>query len=222
MEFLFPFLKSLVLVPLTLLPIINPLSGAPVFTATAGNNPVVIRQMARQVTINCWCILVASMMVGTYVLDIFGISLPIVRLAGGLLVAATGWRMLSSSDEDDMHKAVADQTADLPHAEIVRRSFFPVTFPLTAGPGTIAASIALGANFPGTPMLYLQGALVAVLGSAVTVLAVYVCYLHGAHLLSRLGEVGTMVMMRLLAFVLLCIGLSIMWTGWAALNHIAA
>ena len=218
---LVPFLEALVLVPLTLLPIINPLSGAPVFITTAGSNPSVIRQMALQVAINCWFILVVSMLVGTYVLDVFGISLPIVRVGGGLLVAASGWRMLNSKSEDDMHKAVAQETAEVPHAEIVRRSFFPVTFPLTTGPGSIAASIALGAKLPATPVLYLQGVVIAVIGAAITVGVVYLCYLHATRLLSRLGEVGTLVMMRMLAFILLCIGIEIMWTGWAALNHIA-
>lgn len=83
------FLQATVIVPLTLLPIINPLSGAPVFLATAGRDPEVIQRLARQVAINCWFVLVASMLVGTYVLDLFGISLPIVRIAGGFLVAAT-------------------------------------------------------------------------------------------------------------------------------------
>ncbi|GAA5166576.1 MarC family protein [Viridibacterium curvum] len=215
-----PFFKSLLLVPLTLLPIINPLSGAPVFMATAGSNPQVVRKMARQIAINCWCILVVSMLVGTYVLDIFGISLPIVRLGGGLLVASAAWRMLNAKADDDMHAAVAQQTADLPDAEIVRRSFFPITFPLTAGPGSIAASIALGANIPRSPVQYLLGATVAIIGAALTVLVVYLVYRHAVTLLSRLGEVGTLVMMRLLAFILLCIGVEIMWTGWAELNHI--
>jgi multiple antibiotic resistance protein len=221
MESVAPVLKSLVLVPLTLLPIINPLSGAPIFTTTAGNNPLIVRKMARQVAISCWFILVVSMLVGTYVLDIFGISLPIVRVGGGLLVAASGWRMLNDSAEDAVHTAVAQQAADdMPNTEIMRRSFFPLTFPLTTGPGSIAASIALGANLPGTPMLYLQGATVAVVGAAITVFIVYLCYRHAASLLYRLGDVGTLVMMRLLAFILLCIGIEIMWTGWAELNHI--
>ena len=222
MAFVVIFLKSLVLVPLTLLPIINPLSGAPVFSATAGNNPLVARRMARQVAINCWCILVASMLVGTYVLEFFGISLPIVRLGGGLMVAASGWRMLGSKGQDDVHTAVAKQAVDLPDSEIARRSFFPITFPLTTGPGSIAASIALGANLPHTPVLYLLGAIVAAVGAAITVLVVYLCYRNASTLLRKLGEIGTMVMMRLLAFMLLCIGIGIMWAGWAALNHIGA
>ena len=220
MEYLTSFLKSLVLVPLTLLPIINPLSAAPVFVATAGSNPVVVRRMARQVAVNSWFILVVSMLVGIYVLDIFGISLPIIRVGGGLLVAASGWRMLNRTGGSDVQKAVADMPKDLSRTEIARRSFFPITFPLTTGPGAIAASIALGVHLPRKPALYLLGASITVLGVAVTVLVVYLCYRHAAALLDMLGEIGTMVIMRLLAFILLCIGIEIMWAGWAALNHL--
>ena len=215
-------LPSLVIVPLTLLPIINPLSGAPVFMATAGRDPAAVEKLARQVALNCWFILVVSMLVGTYVLDFFGISLPIVRVAGGLLVAASAWRMLMSHDDDEVRSAVARaQPATLTQAQIVQRSFFPITFPLTAGPGTIAASIALGAKLPTTPAQYLAGAVVAVAGATLTVLAIYVVYRHAVRLLDRLGEVGMLVMTRLMAFVLLCIGIEILWTGWAELNAAA-
>ena len=221
LELIYTFLKALVIVPLTLLPIINPLSGAPVFTATAGSDPQVAQRMARQVAINCWFVLVVSMLVGTYVLDVFGISLPIVRIGGGLLVAAAGWRMLNSQDDDSVRQAVAhSQVPEPSEADIVRRSFFPITFPLTTGPGSIAAAIALGAKAPTTPALYVVGAFVAVLGCAITAGVIYLVYKHAATLLARLGEVGTLVMMRLVAFILLCIGIEIMWTGWAELNHL--
>ena len=220
LDSLLPFLKAMVIVPLTLLPIINPLSGAPVFMATAGGQSNVIPKMAKQVAINCFTVLVVSMLVGTYVLEFFGISLPIVRLAGGLLVAATGWRMLNSHDDDDVRNAVAhSHSAPLSEVDIVRRSFFPITFPLTTGPGSIAAAIALGAKLPSTPALYVTGAFVALLGAAITSLVIYGVYRHSAALLARLGEVGTLVMMRLAAFILLCIGIEIMWTGWTELNH---
>ena len=220
MSFLVPFLKSLLLVPLTLLPIINPLSAAPVFVTTAGTNPLVVRRMARQIAINSWFILVGSMLVGIYVLDIFGISLPIVRVGGGLLVAASAWRMLNTHQEDDVTVAVARESHDLPDVEIARRSFFPLTFPLTTGPGTIAAAIALGAHLPKSPLLYIRGAFVAVLGAGLTVVVIYHCYRHAPGLLARLGEIGTMVMIRLFAFMLLCIGIEFIWTGWATLNNL--
>jgi multiple antibiotic resistance protein len=216
------FLKSLALVPLTLLPIINPLGGAPVFIATAGTNPLVVRKMARRVAINSWYVLVVSMLVGTYVLEVFGISLQIVRLGGGLMLATAGWRLLGSRGGNDVQKAVVDQNTDLSDAEIAKRSFFPITFPLTTGPGAIAASIALGVHLPRTPVLYLAGATIAVVGVAFTAFVVYLCYRNAAKVLSMLGEVGSMVIMRMFAFILLCIGIEIMWAGWAALNHIAS
>jgi multiple antibiotic resistance protein len=216
------FLHALILVPVTLLPIINPLSGAPVFAMIAGHDPVTGRRFARQVAINCWFVLVCSLLIGTYVLDLFGISIPIVRVGGGMLVAASGWRMLNRSDDDEVTNAVKrSQRSDLSETEIAKRSFFPITFPLTTGPGTIAASIAIGAGLPRQPALYVLGALVAVLGATVTVAAIYLVYRNAARLMERLGEVGALVMTRLSAFVLLCIGIEIIWTGWSELNGIA-
>jgi len=216
------FLQSLVLVPVTLLPIINPLAGAPVFSMTAGPERGATRQLARQVAINCWFILVGSLLIGTYLLDLFGISLPIVRIGGGLLVAASGWRMLNHSDDDEVRAAVKRRQAAtaLSHAEVVKRSFFPLTFPLTTGPGTIAAAIAIGAGLPRQPALYVVGAVVAVLGATLTVAVIYLVYRHAARLMARLGEVGALVMTRLMAFALLCLGIQILWTGWAELNGI--
>lgn len=132
-------LKSLLLVPVTLLPIINPLSTAPIFVSTVGGDHTLAARLARQVAINSWFVIVTSILIGTYVLAIFGISLPVVRLGGGLLVASTAWRLLHRSDEDEVHARAAQETYEMTHAEVVRRSFFPVTFPLTTGPGTIAA-----------------------------------------------------------------------------------
>ena len=211
-------LQAMVLVPATLLPIINPLSTAPVFAATVGTDRTLAEKLARQIALNGWYVIVASILVGSYVLDLFGISLPVVRIGGGLLVAATAWRLLDSSGEDEVKAAAAEHAASLSQAEVVRRSFFPLTFPLTTGPGTIAASIALGAQIPPRPAAYLAGALVAALGAFIVSLVLYLILRNSAAVLRKLGEVGTLVMARLMAFILLCIGIQIMWTGWAELN----
>ncbi|WP_119293084.1 MarC family protein [Azohydromonas sediminis] len=214
-------LKSLALVPVTLLPIINPLTAASVFVATAGHNRAVAKRLARQVAINAWFVLVASLLVGNVVLEFFGISLPIVRIGGGLLVAATAWRMLSSQAGDEVQTATAESASALSDVEVMRRSFFPITFPLTTGPGTIAASIALGAQLPSSPVMYVAGAGVAILGAAVTALVLYLVFANSARVLGKLGPIGTLVMMRLLAFMLLCIGIQFIWDGWAQLNGLA-
>lgn len=216
-----PFLNALILVPVTLLPIINPLATAPVFVATFGGNRAVAQRLARQIAINSWFVMVASMLLGTHILALFGISLPVVRLAGGLVLAAAGWRLLHHTEDDDVHSAAAGEVAALTDTEIVRRSFFPMTFPLTTGPGTIAASIALGAKFPTTPiLLYLAGAFALAGGAALVSLVLYFVFKNAASVLRRLGEFGTLVMMRLMAFILLCVGIQIMWDGWAELYGI--
>lgn len=213
------FLQNLVIVPLTLLPIINPLSGAPVFMLTVGNDHSVACRLARQVAINCWFVIVVALLIGTYVLALFGISLPIVRIAGGLLVAASGWRLLQRGDDDEVKSAVVrDHPDELSEGDIARRAFFPITFPLTTGPGTIAACIALGASLPRQPALYVINAVGAIAGATITAGVIYLVYRNAPRLLGKLGEVGTLVMMRLLAFVLVCIGIQIVWIGWAELN----
>lgn len=119
--------------------------------------------------------------------------------------------MLNRTEDDDVNAAAAAKASELSQAEVVRRSFFPITFPLTTGPGTIAASIALGAQMPSTPILYLAGAIVA--GAAVVSLVLYLLFGNSAKVVGWLGEVGMLVMTRLMAFILLCIGIQIMWTA---------
>jgi multiple antibiotic resistance protein len=213
------FLNALILVPVTLLPIINPVGTAPVFVATFGGNRTIAERLARQIAINSWFVMVASMLLGTHILALFGISLPVVRMGGGLLVATAGWRMLHRTEDDDVHAAAATEAASLSDSEIVRRSFFPMTFPLTTGPGTIAASIALGSQIPTRPIpSYLAGALALIGGAALVSLVLYFVFGNAAWVLRRLGEIGTLVMMRLMAFILLCVGIQIMWNGWAELQ----
>jgi len=212
------FIHGLLLVPVTLLPIINPLSSAPVFASTVGTNHAMAQRLARQVALNSWFVLVTSMLIGTYVLALFGISLPVVRIGGGLLVAATGWHMLHKTEDDDVHAIAAEEATTLSEADIVQRSFFPITFPLTTGPGTIAASIALGAKIPPGPVEYALGVLVAAGGATLVSLALYLIFKNSVVVLARLGKIGTLVMIRMMAFILLCIGIQIMWTGWAELN----
>lgn len=217
---LVPVLKSLLLVPITLLPIINPLSTAPVFVATVGKDHDLAARLARQVAINSWFVILTSILIGTYVLAIFGISLPVVRIGGGLLVAATAWRLLHHSEDDEVHARAAQEAYEMNNAEVVRRSFFPITFPLTTGPGTIAASIALGAQIPSSPALYLVGVFVAAAGAAMVSIVLYLIFKNSTSVVTWLGEVGMLVMTRLMAFILLCIGIQIMWHGWAELNGV--
>jgi multiple antibiotic resistance protein len=216
-----PLLKAVMVVPLTLLPIINPPSVAPVFVATVGTDDAMISRMARLVAVNAFFVVAGSLLIGTYVLDFFGISLPIVRIGGGLLVATAGWRMLHGDDaEAEVRDAASRQTTRLSYETLQQRSFYPLTFPLMTGPGTIAAAIALGAHIPAAPIVYIAHATTALVGAAVTAVAIYFSNRYAAGLLRRIGPLGTLVMMRLAAFILLCMGIDILWTGWLELNAV--
>lgn len=215
MELILPILQAMMMVPLALLPVINPLTSAPVFVATAGRSQAVTERLARQVALNAWIVIVASMVVGTQVLAFFGLSLPVVRIAGGLLVAANGWRMLHTNDQDEVQAKVAEGTGELSEAEIIKRSFFPITFPLTTGPGTIAAAIALGTQVPRGQLQILITLATAMVGAGLVAFVLYLIFKHAGTLLEQLGEIGGLVMMRMVAFLLLCIGIQFMFTGWA-------
>lgn len=220
MQSLIDFIQATLVVPLALLPIINPLGGAALFASITGGSERLARPMARQVAINVWFILMTAMLIGGYVLDLFGISLPIVRVGGGLLVAATGWRMLNGGGDDAIRDAVESDTAELSDQDIARRSFFPMSFPLTSGPGSIATSIALGTRFPHAPSHYVLGVIVAAIGAALVAASVFLCYRYAVRLQKKLGGTGVIVVARMSAFILLCIGIEMIWAGWVDLNHL--
>ena len=214
------FLKAVVLIPITLLPILNPLGIAPVFANLLGNvSRSTEQRIARQVAINCWFMLVAAIFIGSHVLTFFGISLPIVRVGGGLLVAVSGWKLLNDNSQDSAIPTQVAQTydEDLPDDEIKARSFYPMSFPLTVGPGTLAASITLGANTPTRLLDWVISVGSAALGAALTSLVIFLCYNYAHKLVKLMGRLGPMVVLRLSAFILLCIGIQIFWSGMAAL-----
>ncbi len=217
------FLKTVLLVPITLLPIMNPLGNAPIFLSmTRGTDDVTAKKLAQRVAVNCLFLLMGAIFVGSYVLAFFGLSLPIVRVAGGLLVAATGWHLLHDNGNEHGDSAIRTtlaeaDTVNWSDAELRQRSFYPISFPLTVGPGSIAASIALGAQQPSKILDWFISGSAAALGVLITAISVYFIYRYAGRLLRFMGDMGTTVVMRLSAFILLCIGFEIMWTGLSVL-----
>jgi len=194
-----------------LLPIVNPIGSAPIFLSMSADLPAAgRRQLARLVARNAYVLLAGAMLIGSQVLRIFGISLPIVRVAGGLLVAANGWSLINADyTQSSPHPRVADAW----ERELPTRAFFPLTFPLTVGPGSVSIAITLGARetlFGTSSAINLATDLIAV---GVVALTVYLSYRFASRLIAYLGETGTVVFLRLSAFILMCVGVSIIWSG---------
>jgi multiple antibiotic resistance protein len=209
-------LRTALVTVAALLPITNPPGNAPIFLSlTRGMTESARRAMARRVGLNCLILLVAAAFIGSHVLAFFDISLPVVRVGGGLLVAATAWRLLRAEGEGsgDPVGASRSMTAE----EIAGRAFYPLSFPITVGPGSISIAITLGASLPKRGVPFLTTAIGLVIGVWLASMAIWLAYRYASRMVQRLGATGTAVFLRLSAFILLCIGVQICWDGLAEL-----
>lgn len=207
------FGKSLLLALAGILPILNPPATAPVFVnLTRELDSATRRKLASRIGGNVIAMLAAAMIIGTYVLDFFGVSIPIVRVAGGLIVAFTAWNMLYTQQPSSDNARMARSLVDDENVRI--QAFYPMTFPLTCGPGSLAAAITVGAALHSrqwaSTTANFAGGLVA---SALIGLSVTLTFRYAGRLLKPLGEVGLVVFLRMSAFILLCVGVQIFWDG---------
>ena len=208
------FVNTVLLVYAGLFPVVNPFGSAPLFLGMteycSGRQRA---DLALRVAVNSFFLLLGSVFMGSHVLEFFGISVPVVRIAGGIVVSAFGWRMLNSAASPDEHHP--DGTGP-----VVPDSFYPLTMPLTVGPGSISVAVTLGSQRPVAAhiadLLLLGGG--AILGLLLIAATIYSCYRFAERLVSALGPAGTNVVVRLSAFILLCIGIQIVWSGWAQLS----
>jgi multiple antibiotic resistance protein len=195
-----------------LFPVINPPGSGLIFLGITWHTTSAARELiARRVAVYAFVLLVLSLFFGAYLLKIFGISVPVLRLAGGAVVTAMGWRLLHSTDQgrEDVGEA------DIPLKDLEQQAFYPFTMPLTAGPGSIAVTVALGASGPRLDgsWRFLQFSVGAILATACICAAIYACYAYADRVRKLIGETGISIMLRLSAFILLCIGVQILWSG---------
>jgi len=208
------FIKVLVVTYITLFPIVNPIGDAPIFLSLTRRYPESIQKvLARKIAVYGFAILVVSLLVGSEILAALGVQLFVVQLAGGLVVAATGWSLLNQQSDESTEKA---EPATLEDA--LEHAFFPLTLPLTVGPGCISIAITVGAQLrhqaaPGFEHGYPRRFLAALTGMLLICITIYICYAYADRLVRVLGKSGTDILMRLSAFILLIVGVQIMWNG---------
>ena len=202
--------KSILLVISALFPIVDPIGGAPVFLSlTLNYDRETRRLLARRIALNSFILLVASFTVGSHVLSFFGISLPVVQVGGGMIVVASGWALLRQ--EDGNGRNAVGRAVDC--KDVLHDAFYPLTLPLTVGPGSISVAITLGANEPHTFGASLLSILAAAIGSVIVAATIYLCYAFADRLALALGPTGTNVIVKLTSFLLVCIGVQIVWNG---------
>ena len=203
--------KAILVVVGAILPIVNPLGSAPMFLAmTHGADTATRSTLALQVAINSFLLLMGSLIFGNFVLKLFGLSVPVVQFAGGLVLCSLGWRLLTDDDP-------APQVAAPEEASAISRAFYPLTLPLTVDPGAISAAVTIGANHSSN----ITRILIAIVGATIGVLiisaSVWLAYRYAERIAQWLGHSRLMVVLRLSAFIVLCIGVQIAWNGTKAL-----
>jgi multiple antibiotic resistance protein len=202
-----------------LFPIVNPLGSAPIFLSLTADSTASERELlARRISVNGFFLLLGSLFAGSWVLEFFGIDLGVVRIAGGLVVTVMGWKLLNNDDRNqDRHVAHEAGSMGAPID-----TFYPLTMPLTVGPGSISVAVALGARRPATPINVFHAVMVAgaaILSLLAIVATVYVSYRFAGTIARILGPGGVNVLVRLSAFILMCIGIEIVWNGYTTLAH---
>lgn len=214
MSLLNEFSKSVLLIVTTLFPIINPPAVALIILSMVrGASDKELAELARRIAINGFVILLASLSIGAYVLSFFGISEDVLRVAGGIVIAMAGWGLLQAPGEESPEPALPNPGRA---ASLRTKAFYPLTLPITVGPGSIAVAIALGTGSPhsGIQPVHLAGVGVALV---LLCLSIFLCVRYSGALEKLLGKTGTQIAMRLFAFVLFCIGVQLLWIGASGL-----
>jgi multiple antibiotic resistance protein len=202
--------KSLFLILSALFPIVDPLGGSPIFLSlTREYSPEARKALSLRIAINSFFLLIGSYFIGTHILAFFGISLPVVQVGGGLIVISTGWALLKQRDDDEHQNPKREIQSQDP----MSHAFYPLTLPLTVGPGSISVAITLGADAPYHHGFHLLAILAALLGSALLAASVFLCYAFADRLARALGATAMTVIVQLTSFLLVCIGVQILWNG---------
>lgn len=213
MQVLIAIAGATLLVAIALFPIVNPLGSSIIFLGLTGSYDRGLRHsLARRISLNSFLLLLASMLIGGKVLDFFGVSLPVVEIGGGLVVMAMGWNMLQQNDSDPQRKEMGGDAS--------QQAFYPLTLPITVGPGSISVAVALGANNTLQRYPWPVQVLAAFLGPLIIAISIFICYRSADRLEKLLGKTGLSVFIRLSAFIVLCIGIQILWNGVSALVHV--
>ena len=208
--------NTFLLVFAAIFPVVNPPGSALVFLGlTRGATPEIRRILAWRIARNSFCVLICSLLVGALILKFYGISIPVLRVAGGFIVAVAGWKLLSEGS----HKELEASADGVSRTELLEQAFYPLTLPLTTGPGTIAVVISLGlsrASYTSSTdeILFVLASLAAAVAIAITI---FLCFAYADRVQRLLGPGGTDIAVRLSAFILFCLGIQILWSGGSEL-----
>lgn len=192
-----------------LFPLINPIGGVPAFSGlTAHDTPDFRKSQARKIAINVFIILVTFLLIGKLLLELFGLSLGVLQIAGGLIVANTGWQMVNSKADDEKQNTSKVQDLDI--------SFMPMAMPILSGPGAIGAVIGMS-----TSAEHAEDYIGFAIGILLIGLVTYLFLILSIPLMKKLGSTGINVLTRMMGFFILAIAVNLVYQGILALTKVS-
>ncbi len=193
-----------------LVPVLNPFGGAMFFlTLTNGVDSQVRGAMANRVALYSLIVLLVCLFAGNLILTFFGISIDVLRMAGGIVLFSAGWQALNAPPQDDSSHSKQPKSARV----LSSMAFYPFTLPLTTGPGAISVAVALGA----TPFEDYGKLIGTVAGIVASTMLVWACYRYCDRITRAVGAAGADALSRIFSFILICLGVSTFWKGFSEL-----
>jgi multiple antibiotic resistance protein len=174
--------------------------------------------LARRIAINVILFFAVVELIGSAILNFFGISLPIVEMSGGFVIAATGWGLLNQQDnKPNLEKIQAGAVAEDLKKTLAEKSFYPYTFPLTVGPGSLVVTLTLSAQATHVTIANTLISHAGIMLAAIVIsILVFICYANAPRITQAIAPTTANGILRVMAFILLCIGVQIGWNGLKA------
>lgn len=205
--------QSFWLLVATVVPALSPIGISVFFLAlTEGASKELRQSMATRIALQTSLLMVFFMLFGAIILNMFSLSIDTVRLGGGLLLAVIGWNMINAKPNEELTEKPAQTLSPESARQLI---FYPLTFPLSFGPGTLAATITVSVALLDSDSTAVVAAnlLGAVVGCLVAGSTVLICYRYADRILKPLGKSGVMIFLNFSAFILMCLGIQVAWGG---------
>lgn len=208
---------------IALFPVVNPVGSAFIVNPYFSNLSMPEKRKAvKKITFYAFSICTVSLFAGHWILELFGLSIPVIQLAGGIMICKMGWEFLSSDKKEEMPQQNAgEETMAASSKNIEDKLFYPITFPVTTGAGTISILFTLSAHSVATNITYYFINTGAILLSIIVMcLLIYIFYLNTKRIITYLGSNGEKIVNRITAFLIFCVGLQIAITGIRSLVNV--
>lgn len=210
-----PFVHFLFIGIIALFPVVNPIGSAFIINPYLSNLSVAEKSRAvKKITFYAFCICTVSLFAGHWILELFGISIPVIQLAGGIMICKMGWEFLSSDKDAEKPVVNGGEAIVDGYENIADKLFYPITFPITTGAGTISILFTLSAHSSdANRAVYIMNTLAIMLAIIVMCILIYIFYSKTKNIINYLGSNGEKIVNRITAFLIFCVGLQIAVTG---------